>query len=274
MNAKSVDVAGTNWHVVDSGSGPVILLVHGYPLDHSMWRFQIAGLSDQYRVIAPDLAGFGKSELNSIQQRDDLKAGSMAMMADELAAMLDSLNIDEPVVFCGLSMGGYVGWEFFKRHRIRLRGLIACDTRAAADTPEVARGRRIVAETVLRKGSQEIAEGLIGKLFGVRSREIAPERIVEMQNVIGSAKREAVAAASYAMARRADSTGLLPQLDLPALIVVGEQDTISTVEEMRGIADAISDARFVVLEDAGHMAPLECPERFNTVVKKFLAECL
>src|SRR5262245_38844611 len=100
-------------NVVQRGQGTTLLLVHAYPLDHSMWNGQLTALSNQCRVIAPDLRGFGKSEVTP-------GTVTMAQMADDLSELLDSLSIREPIVFCGLSMGGYVAWQFALRHRARL----------------------------------------------------------------------------------------------------------------------------------------------------------
>ena len=112
---------------------PVLLCVHGFPLDHSMWSAQVAGLSADIRILAPDLTGFGETPLT----RDVL---TMASLADDLAVWLDTQGIREPVVYCGLSMGGYVGWEMMTRHRDRLRGVILMDTRAVNDDEVTARG--------------------------------------------------------------------------------------------------------------------------------------
>src|SRR5437773_12119040 len=120
-----VQAGNVRLNVVESGRGSPLVLVHGYPLDHSMWRSQIDGLADICRVIAPDLRGFGASEVTP-------GTVTMEQMADDLVALLDALQIAEPVVFCGLSMGGYVGWQFALRHRSRLAKLILCDTVAVA----------------------------------------------------------------------------------------------------------------------------------------------
>src|SRR5689334_15957289 len=137
-----IDLPTCRLNVLDQGAGPVLLFVHGFPLNHSMWREQVAALGDGHRIIAPDLRGFGQST----------GAGetiTMAQLADDLAALLDALNIVEPITLCGLSMGGYVAFEFWRRHTSRLARLILCDTQAGADTPEAARGRLELAAKVL-----------------------------------------------------------------------------------------------------------------------------
>src|SRR5436853_6628031 len=115
-----VQAGNVRLNVVERGRGTPLVLLHGYPLDHSMWRRQIDGLSDICRLIAPDLRGFGGSSVTP-------GTATMEQMADDLAALLDTLKIDEPVVVCGLSMGGYVAWQFALRHRSRLAKLILCD---------------------------------------------------------------------------------------------------------------------------------------------------
>src|SRR5687768_13865152 len=110
-------------HYFDTGRGTPLLLVHGFPLDHTMWQVQIDGLAERYRVIAPDLRGFGQSSVTQ-------GLVTMQRMADDIAELLSGIKLSEPVVFCGLSMGGYVAWQFALRHRQRLARLILCDTRA------------------------------------------------------------------------------------------------------------------------------------------------
>ena len=158
-----VSVGDGSLKVDDRGSGDVLLLVHGFPLDHSMWAGQMEVLAQDYRVIAPDLRGFGQSSSTS---------GTLTMetMADDLAKLLDVLNVTEPIVFCGLSMGGYVAMQFWKRHPQRLRGLVLCDTRAMGDTPEAAANRQAMAEKVIKEGSQVAADAMLPKLFARRRR--------------------------------------------------------------------------------------------------------
>jgi pimeloyl-ACP methyl ester carboxylesterase len=153
-----VRVSEIELNVVERGNGTPLVLVHGFPLDHSMWRGQLEGLADICRVIAPDLRGFGQSSVTP---------GKIAMeqYADDMAALLDALGISQPVVFCGLSMGGYVAWQFALRHRARLAKLVLCDTRSIADSAEAAAGRQKTAERVLAEGPQVVAEAMLPKLF-------------------------------------------------------------------------------------------------------------
>ena len=251
-------------NVVEQGAGPVLLWVHGFPLDATMWREQIEQFAGEYRVIAPDLRGFGGSQVVPGE-------ASMAAMADDLAALLVALAVEEPVTFCGLSMGGYIAWQFWRRHP----QLVLCDTRAVGDTAEVARGRQMMARQVESEGASAlagVAEGMLPKLFGEATRRERPELVEQTREVILSTAPAGVAAAQRGMAAREEVTGWLGEIRVPALVVVGEDDGISPPEEMRQIAEALPDARFELIADAGHMAPLEQPQAFNRALGAFLAE--
>lgn len=260
---KTQIVNGVELAFVDRGTGPPVLLVHGFPLDHSMWDAQIDALSEKYRVIAPDLRGFGRSTVTD-------GAVAMEQFADDLAALLDALEIDESITFCGLSMGGYVAWAFWRKYRTRLRGLILCDTRATGDTPEVAAGRREMAEHVLREGPALLVEGMTPKLFGRTTMTDRPDIVDSLRRVMFGTDPCGIAAAARGMADRPDVTAELGRIDCPTLLVVGRQDAISTPDEMRAIARAIPGARLVEIAGAGHMSPLEKPAEVSAAMMDFL----
>ena len=260
---EKANPAGADLHLVERGSGLPLLLVHGFPLDHTMWAGQLQELAAHARILAPDLRGFGRSAAGG-------EAVPMEQFADDLAALLDARGIREPVVFCGLSMGGYIGWQFFRRHRSRLRGLILCDTRALADTPAAAEARRATADRVLAEGLGFLADGMLDKLFAAETRQRRPELIEATQRVMLAASPQGVAAALRGMAARPDVSTWLPQIDLPALLLCGLEDAISTPEEMRGIAQCLPQARFVEVPAAGHMSPLEQPRLVNEAIREFL----
>ena len=167
---KRIEVGGIELAVVDRGEGIPLVFVHGFPVDHSMWQGQIDGLAGECRVIAPDLRGFGRSSVTK-------GALTMGEMADDLDAMLDRLGIDERVVVCGLSMGGYVAFQFWARHAQRLGGLVLCDPRAAPDSPETAPARRATANPVVAEGPPALVDGLLPRLFAPRTPPESPEFI-------------------------------------------------------------------------------------------------
>lgn len=260
---KTVQIDDATLNVADVGSGSVLLLVHGFPLDHTMWQHQIKALSGDYRVIAPDLRGFGASS----------GAGevlTMEQLADDLAELLDRLDVHEPITFCGLSMGGYVAWQFWKRHTGRLARLILCDTKAIADTEEVARGRTTMAERVLKEGSAVIAEAMLPKLFAEQTLQTRRDSVEATQRVMQATAPATVAGALRGMAQRSDMTSELPSVDVPALVICGEHDAISTVDEMRSIADTLPSACFVEVPGSGHMTPLEAPDFVSDAIRQFL----
>lgn len=258
-----VTVNGVQLSVLDRGQGTPLLLVHGFPLDHTMWQRQTDDLAKDYRVIAPDLRGFGRSVATS---------GEVAMeqFADDLAALLEVLEAVEPVVFCGLSLGGYIAWQFWQRHRARLAALILCDTRALADPPEVARGRLVTAERVLAEGVSLLPETMLPRLFAPATFSEQPELIATTRRVMLETPSVGAAAALRGMARRPDFTGQLGRIDVPTLVVCGEHDTIATVSEMRALAAGIAGAQFLEVPRAGHMAPLENPAAVNAAIRAFL----
>ena len=264
MPLKRIEIQGAALAVLDEGAGEPLLFVHGFPLNHTMWQPQIEAFSSHYRVLAPDLRGFGASDVGG-------ETVTMEDFADDLAAMLDALDVRGRIALCGLSMGGYIAFRFAAKYSSRLRSLVLCDTRAAADSPEAAANRLKMAEQVLSEGAEVAANAMLPKLFGPRTTAERPELPAATRRVIVGTKPAAIAAAQSGMAARPDSTALLPQIRLPTLVVVGEDDAIAPVAEMRGIAAAIPSAEFVVVPDAGHMAPLENSAAFNAALESFLA---
>lgn len=259
-----ITFADISLNVTERGAGVPLLLVHGFPLDHTMWSAQIDALSRQNRVIAPDLRGFGNSDVTP-------GTVTMAQYADDLAQLLDAMQVREPVVFCGLSMGGYVAWQFWARHRQRLAKLILCDTRAVADTAEGAAARLQTAEKVLAEGPQVVAESMLPKLFAPESVEQQKPFVEATRGVMLKTHPDGMAAALRGMAERPDFTSRLPQIDVPTLVLCGQHDPISTPQEMEQIAAAIPGATFVEIAGAGHMSPLEQPSAVNSKIGAFVA---
>lgn len=260
---KRVFARNLEFGVVDQGRGAPILFVHGFPLSHAMWNAQLAVFAAGHRVIAPDLRGFGSSV-------DTEGTVSMEDFADDLAAVLDDLQVREPIVYCGLSMGGYIGWQFVRKYRRRVRGLVLCDTRVLADSPEAAAGRLKMAEQVIAEGTGPVADGMLSKALSRRSMTDRPEVVAAVRAMILSSDPTGVAAAQRGMAARLDVSDMLGQIDLPTLVVVGADDALSPVDEMRRIAEVIPQSRFVVIPEAGHLSPLENPREFNAALAEFL----
>lgn len=261
---KRIDIPGATLSVNDAGEGLPILFVHGFPLDRTMWREQATDLSRDFRCIVPDLRGFGQSIVTEGKV-------TMEQFADDLAALLDALSITEPVVLCGLSMGGYVAWQFVRRHAARLKALILCDTRAAPDSTEAAAGRLRLADDVISWGPEVAVKAMLPRLIAPGFKVRESSWIEEVRQVMLATNSHGIAAASRGMAERADARPWLATIEFPTLVLVGEQDVISPPAEMSEIAAALPHAIFRVIPDAGHLAPLENPQPVNEAIRTFLA---
>lgn len=256
--------AGGTLNVHEAGQGPAIVCLHGFPLDHQMWQGQLRGLALQHRVIAPDLRGFGQS-LGSEP------VGSLDDFANDVTTMLDALELQGPVVFCGLSMGGYIAFRFAALMPQRLRGLIFCDTRAAADTDDARNNRHRMVEIVRKGGVATVADAMHSKLFAGETFERQPDLVEDTRRIMLATNAEAVEAALLAMAARPDSTPLLPKLPCPSLWLCGSEDVITPPDEMQQNARLATVSTFVEIKDAGHMAPLEQPSAVNAAITTFMA---
>jgi 3-oxoadipate enol-lactonase len=263
---STIAIGSGHLEVLDQGRGQPLLLVHGFPLDHTMWREQVRELSQDFRVIAPDLRGFGQSS----PIMEDEAAVTMAQFADDLAEMLSTMKVQEPVTFCGLSMGGYIAWQFVARHADKLGRLIVCDTKAAADTPEAAENRHKLAAKVLAEGSKVVADAMLPKLFSKRAMEAQKTWVEEVRQVILRAQPRGIVAALRGMAAREDFTARLATIRVPTLVLCGAEDAISPPAEMRSIAAAIPGAKYAEITAAGHMTTLEDPRGVNQAMRRFL----
>lgn len=240
------------------GAGPPILFVHGFPLDGRMWHPAVERLAARFRCIVPDLRGFGRSGTSP--------QASMTRFADDLAALLDHLRENQPVVLCGLSMGGIIGFEFFRRHRARLAGLILCNTRAKPESPEGVVRREKTATDVLRDGSRTIADAMIGSILA----PTAPEALRQWSHaMMASQPPIGVAASARALGTRPDSYPTLARIDLPTLVIAGSHDTITPPPTLSEIAAGIPGARLVTIENSGHLSPAEQPDAFAAAVMNY-----
>ncbi len=241
------------------GSGEPVLFVHGFPLSGRLWRSVIDPLRERYRLVVPDLRGFGRSGVGV--------EASIARYADDLVGLLDVLDEQRPVVVVGFSMGGYVAFEFHRRHQSRVRGLALVDTRAEPDDEAGKLDREEQAKRVLREGSGVVADAMVEVLFG---KQASTELRETWRGVMSTAPREGVAAALRAMARRADSRPLLATIEVPTVVVVGEDDAVTPPATARCLHEAVAGSKLAVIPGAGHMTPVEQPQRFTQVLLEFL----
>lgn len=245
----------------DVGSGPALLLIHAFPLAGAMWRPQVEALQAAYRLIVPDLRGFGGS---------DAPPGpyTVEQQADDLAALLDRLGVQRAVI-CGLSMGGYIALAFMRRHAARARALVLADTRAGADSAEGKDGREENARLAERDGADAIADkmipGLVAPAAGQELRDT-------LRGLITANRPQGIAGALRGMAQRPDSTAGLRDIAVPTLVIVGEQDGLTPPAEAGQMVSAIAGSTIVVIPGVGHLSSLEAPEVFTNALRSFLGE--
>jgi pimeloyl-ACP methyl ester carboxylesterase len=248
----------------DEGPGPVVVLLHGFPLGREMWKEQVTGIGSMYRVIAPDLRGHGDSPAPEGDYTID-------EMADDVVELLDTLSLDGPVVVGGLSMGGYVALSLVARYPERVRALMLMDTRASADSPEAAGKREELARAVLAAGNAGPAvEAMTPRLFAKITQEERPERVAPLRELMERNTARGIVGALRAMASRPDRVADLAAIRVPTLVLVGEEDVVTPPVEAQSLADAIGGARLEVIPDAGHLAPYENPSVANAVILRFL----
>ncbi len=258
------EVAGGWLEYDDVGRGRPVVLLHAFPLARQMWRPQLEALQANYRVLAPDLRGFGGSAPFA-------GPPSLEAMADDVAGLLDALvGVREPVVLGGLSMGGYVGLAFVRKHAGRLRGLILADTRAEADSAEGKANRDRLIALAQKQGTAALAGAMLPKLLGDSTRSGRPAVVEEVRRIASAQPAAGVAAALQAMRDRPDSTLLLGQIRVPTLVVVGSEDGVTPPPVAEAMTQHLPDARLAIIQGAGHLANLEQPEAFTAAVESFL----
>lgn len=248
----------------DLGQGMPVMLIHGFPLCRKMWRPQAEALvAAGYRVILPDLRGFGESEAGTA-------SGSTDLLADDLAALLDHLGIEKAVVG-GMSMGGYVLLNLLARHSRRLAGACFIVTRADADD-ETARGKRnhLIAE--IEKGNPgAVPSAFIPLLFAPETAERRPELLTEVRAWIEATAPAGLILGLQAIRDRDDSLALLPRLKLPALVIGALEDKAIPPDKSAALAEGVPGAALRLIGGAGHMVNLEEAAAFNGALLDFLA---
>ncbi|MGE3436551.1 MAG: alpha/beta fold hydrolase [Blastocatellales bacterium] len=243
-------------------SGAPIILLHAFPLNQTMWDDQVKALRVERRVITFDWRGFGESATGA-------EGAAISRFADDLAGLLDQLGIDRTII-CGLSMGGYAAFAFYRKYAKLVSALILADTRAQADTEEGRQARYDVADLVRKSGPSALVETMIPRLLGETTLRNNPQVVDRVRRMIESNTAEGIAQASLAMAARGDSTDLLEQIDCPALVVVGAEDKLTPPSEAEKMSSAIRNAKFEIISGAGHLPNIEQPNDFNLVITKVI----
>ncbi len=247
----------------DRGTGLPLLLIHGFPLSRSIWAPQLTALQGEFRVIAPDLRGFGESDAPDGPY-------SMDCFADDMIGLLDHLGIDRAVVG-GMSMGGYVLMNMLARYPQRVSAACFMVTRAGADDEAGKERRLTLAREVLAKGPRIVTDAFNTILFSSRAGEGSSALSAEVGSIMARTSSRGLAGGLLAMRERPDFTPRLADVHIPSLVIGAEFDQAIPPEESRLLAEKLPHARLVIVPDAGHMAGMENPAVVNRELRLFLA---
>lgn len=244
------------------GLGNPFVLLHGFPHNRTLWAPQTSALLEHGRCITPDLRGFGDSGREGPY--------SMEQYAEDVIELLEDLGIEKTVVG-GLSMGGYVAFALWRARPDMVRALVLADTRPGADSPETRRKRLELMAVAREEGAGAVANAQISGMVGATTRAQNPALADGLHQMLASAPVEGIIGGLQAMMDRPDSTPLLPTIDVPTQIIVGEEDALTPVKESRAMHAAIAGSRLEVIPGAGHCSNLEKPAAFNHVLGEFLS---
>jgi pimeloyl-ACP methyl ester carboxylesterase len=257
-------IRGVKMHWREAGEGDPLIFIHGFPFNSSLWDAQLAAVPAGWKFIAPDLRGFGASEATG-------EPFSMDIFADDIAALLDHLELDQAVI-CGMSMGGYVALSLVMRQPDRVRALVLSATRASADSEEARRARLELAARARVQGPQPVIDAMLPHLLTAHTELKQPEVVAKVREMMEATPAQTLARSLEAMAARRDYTNELSSINVSTMVVRGEQDEMIPAADMELIARTVRGARHEVISFAGHMPPLEASDVFNNILSHFLAQ--
>jgi pimeloyl-ACP methyl ester carboxylesterase len=244
------------------GDGPPVVLLHPFPANHEFWLPVAAEIAARYRVILPDLRGHGESEVGD-------GPATMEKHAADIARVMDEAKVGRAPLI-GVSIGGYALFEFWRKHRGRVAALGLCNTKAPADGPEARAGRLQAANDVLDRGTEPFFEGMILKVMAKTTREMRPDLVDGALRMMRKMSPEDVAQVQRGMAARPDSIETLKTINVPALLLTGDEDILTGVNEAELMRQHIAHSRLQVIPKAGHYSPWERPEEAAGILRKFL----
>ena len=255
--------AGHTLAVHAYGAGTPLVLLHGFPLDASIWKPCCQKLAASgYSVLAPDLRGFGKS--SEIE-----KPISLADLADDVEHVRTILIGDQPYILGGLSLGGYVAFEVWKRHRDFIRALILSNTKPQADSEEAKQGRLAMADKALKESTWDAVSPMLSKLLSARTLEHDPATTELVKTMMSRVPASTVAAIQRAMAARNDFSQQLASIKIPTLIVTGSEDPISPPADNRQWGSQIPNHRIEIIPEAAHLPQVETTEKLCELISNF-----
>ncbi len=262
MHVREVAAGSVTLSVAEAGEGAPIVFLHAFPLTARMWSAQLEALPAGWRGVAPDLRGFGRS-------RGPVPARHVADHAEDVLALVAALDAG-PVVLAGLSMGGYIALECWRRRPSSIRGLVLADTRADADTADAAATRVAMQGHAVREGTAAVIDAMLPRLLGATSRTANPHLAVQVRQWAMANGPDGVVDALEALRTRPDSRVTLASITCPTLVIVGEEDLITPPPLAAVIADGVTTAALTHIPGAGHLANVEQPAAFNATLARWL----
>jgi 3-oxoadipate enol-lactonase len=244
------------------GDGPSVVLLHPFPANHEFWLPVAQSLSTRYRLIMPDLRGHGDSDIGE-------GPATMAKHATDIARVMDDADVGRaPMV--GVSIGGYALFEFWRQQRGRVAALGLCNTKAPADSPEARAGRLQAAAEVMERGTEPFLQSMIPRLLGKTTREARPDLVEGALQMMREMSPADVAAVQRGMAERPDSVDTLQTINVPTLLVTGDEDILTGVNEAELMHRQVAGSELRVFPKAGHYSPWEQPEAVGRLLRQFL----
>jgi 3-oxoadipate enol-lactonase len=244
------------------GEGHPVVLLHPFPVNHEFWLPVATALSTRYRVILPDLRGHGDSEIGE-------GPATMAKHAADLGRVMDDAELSRAPII-GVSIGGYLLFEFWRNNKSRVTALGLCNTKAQADNAETRAGRLQAAADVIERGTEPFFESMIPRVFGQTTREMRPDLVAGALRMMRKMSPEDVAQVQRGMAERADSVDTLKTIDVPTLLITGEEDILTGRNEAELMRQHIPRSEMRVIPKAGHYSAWEQPEEAANLLRRFL----
>ncbi len=255
------NVNGSTLAYTDEGQGLPLLFIHGFPLSRQAWSRQVEAFKPQYRVIALDLRGFGRSSAT-------LGPVSMRQYADDILTLLQQLGLG-PVILVGHSMGGYIALAFAKAYPKLLRGLVLVSTRAGADSPEVAERRRATADAVRLQGASVVVNAMLPTMLAESN--VDEGMAGSVRSFMASAGAEGIISALLGMAERPDATEWLGEIRVATLVIAGADDQVIPIRESEVLVQTLPDAQLKIIPKAGHLVAFEQSSAFNEAMQGWLS---
>jgi len=244
------------------GKGPPLVLLHPFPANHEFWLPAVQALTSRHQVILPDLRGHGDSGVGE-------GPATMEKHAADLARIMDDAEVARAPLI-GVSIGGYVIFEFWRQFRSRVTALVLCNTKAAADSAEARVVRLQAAVDVMERGTEPFFDSMVPRLLGKTTRETRPDLVEGARRMMRKMSPEDVAMVQRGMAERPESSPTLKTIDVPTLLLTGDEDMLTGPAEAETMRQNISGSQLKIISKAGHYSPWERPEEVGLLLRQFM----